>query len=58
MELKEKYRKLDEIGIVGTQENISASSQSYHKKKTGEVLKQLRAVASSTYVKKAVAPAR
>lgn len=58
MKLKEKYQKLDEIGIVGVQEKNSPSSQSYHKKKTGEVLKHLRAVASSTSVKKSYIPAR
>ena len=43
MKNKEKYHKLDEVGFVGTQEKRSASLQSYHKKKTGEAIRQLKA---------------
>lgn len=43
MKNKEKYYKLDNVGIIGSQEKTSASSQSYHKKKTGEIFRQARA---------------
>jgi hypothetical protein len=42
MKNKEKYYKLDEVGFVGVQKKSSTSSQSYHKKKTGEAIRQLR----------------
>jgi hypothetical protein len=40
---KKKYYKLDDIGIVGRQEKRSATSQAYHKKKTGEAFRKARA---------------
>jgi hypothetical protein len=43
MKSREKYHKLDEIGIVGIQGKSSASSRSYHKKKTGEAIRRLKA---------------
>jgi hypothetical protein len=42
MKNKGNYYKLDEVGFVGVQKNSSASTKSYHKKKTGQALKQLR----------------
>lgn len=53
---KKKYYKLDDIGIVGKQEKRSATSQAYHKKKTGEAFRKARAsslTSSRVGVKKA-----
>lgn len=43
MKNKEKYYKLDDVGIIGSQKKTTVASQSYHKKKTGEIFKQARA---------------
>lgn len=51
MKSKEKYQKLDDVGIVGIQEKNSTGSQAYHKKKTGKVLQQLRNAAVSRNTK-------
>lgn len=54
---KKTYYKLDDVGIVGKQENKSASSIKYHQKKTGDVLRQARVASCLTdsrkYAKKA-----
>ncbi|MCU7551187.1 hypothetical protein OCK74_18850 [Chitinophagaceae bacterium LB-8] len=47
MKNKEKYYKLDDVGIIGSQVKTSAAAQLYHKKKTGEVFRQARAAANS-----------
>lgn len=47
MEKKGKYYKLDDVGIIGSQEKTSAASWSYHKKKTGEICRQARAANAS-----------
>jgi hypothetical protein len=54
MKNKEKYYKLDDVGIIGSQEKTSAASRSYHKKKTGEIFRQARAanVSRKTSLKK------
>lgn len=57
MKNKEKYQKLDEVGIVGSQAKNSTASQAYHKKKTGETIRQLRA-AGARSAKKITVSAR
>ena len=52
MKNKEKFYKLDDIGFIGIQEKQSASSKAYHKKKTGEAIKQLRKAAVKRNEKK------
>jgi hypothetical protein len=47
MKNKEKYYKLDDVGIIGSQEKKSAASWSYHKKKTGEIFRQAKASSAS-----------
>ena len=44
---KKKYYKLDEIGILGTQDKKSLASQKYLSKKTGEIFKAVRNAAIS-----------
>jgi len=39
---KKKYYPLDDVGIVGKQDKKSPGVQNYHKKKTGEAIRQLR----------------
>jgi hypothetical protein len=39
---KKKYFKLDDVGIVGKQEKKNTASQTYQKKKTGEVFRKAR----------------
>ena len=39
---KKKYYKLDDIGIVGTQEKRSPASYRYHSRKTGKILRQFK----------------
>ena len=53
---KKKYYKLDDIGVVGKQEKKSLTSQAYHKKKTGEIIRKARAASftsSRVRIKKA-----
>jgi hypothetical protein len=47
MKNKEKYYKLDDVGIIGSQEKIPAGSWAHHKNKTGEIFKQVRTAAAS-----------
>jgi hypothetical protein len=51
---KKKYYKLDEIGIIGTQEKKSLASEKYHSKKTGEIFRAARraAIAKKTALSK------
>jgi hypothetical protein len=48
MKNKGKYYQLDEIGRIGSQEEISDASRKYHKKKTGEIFRQARAARLSS----------
>jgi hypothetical protein len=47
-----KYEKLDDIGVVGQQEQKSAGSRKYHRRKTGEIFRKARAAAKSGSVKR------
>jgi hypothetical protein len=41
---KNRYIKLDEVGLVGSQgKKKSASSERYHQRKTGEIFRRARA---------------
>ncbi len=54
MKNKEKYQKLDEVGIVGSQGKTSIALQAYHKKKTGEAIRLLKAAGTRSSKKIAV----
>ena len=49
---KKKYYLLEDIGIIGTQEKKSPAAQRYHRKKTGEAIRQLREGANMRRVPK------
>lgn len=50
---KKQYYKLDEIGIVGSQNKKSSASIKYHQQKTGEFFQKLRSATGKSNVKKA-----
>ena len=49
---RNKYEKLDDIGMVGQQEQKSAGSRKYHQRKTGEIFRRARAAAKTGSVKR------
>ena len=49
---RSKYEKLDDVGIIGTQERRSAASKEYDRKKTGEIFRKARTAAKTSSVKR------
>jgi hypothetical protein len=39
---RNKYEKLDDVGLVGLQDKKSTASRKYHQAKTGEVFRRAR----------------
>jgi hypothetical protein len=47
-----KYEKLDDIGIVGVQEQKSEASRKYQQRKTGEIFRRARAATKAKPAKR------
>jgi hypothetical protein len=41
---RNKYEKLDDVGVIGLQDKKSTASRKYHQAKTGEIFRQARTV--------------